>query len=426
MTVLMKPKSSKDFAPFIEKLLATVLAGTTKGKTKHAQRAFMTPRGMLALDGKAANALDTITRELGATELGEMFSQSYLGERMVLVVKRLARVSRKNIGQAISAQVAKTLKSLSKARLHVYYVTAPISGVRVSPRSFAPKVGKCWVYCLANHRHSRWLAKTAVNPLSRLMKMTPPGGSEYWIKTKVHALPTDNSKIEDDAFRQIRISSAALMLFSPLEKRNAALFLPRLPLLEVSASKSSVYNAYIVEIRKPSWAGEHVASSALPTLLLDKTTMRAFGKFAFRRVSKTIANPKSELDEIILDSFRVLYSSFSSPDLVWRYIGFVTCLEKLLTITDERSIMRNLAERLAWILGEKQKPEYRLGVRDKMIEIYRRRSAIVHKATSFETLSQDLLQLHAFLLSLVCLLSDGRFKNISEIKNWTERKMLGF
>lgn len=170
----VEKKSSKDLVPLVEKLFATVWAGTTKGKTKNAQKVIVTPTGVLSLDKKAVDSLESIVRELGTTELGTMFSQSYLAERMFVIVRRLAKVGGKSIQKTISTQVAKTLKTLSKTRLHVYYVTVPISGAKISPHSFIAKVGKCWVYSLANHSQSLWLAKGSGNPASHLLKLTPP------------------------------------------------------------------------------------------------------------------------------------------------------------------------------------------------------------------------------------------------------------
>ena len=155
--------------------------------------------------------------------------------------------------------------------------------------------------------------------------------------------------------------------------------------------------------------------------------MKSFSQYDFDKIIAILASEqRSEVEEAIHDSISVLYYGFASSNLVWRYIGLVTALERLLTMPHEGSIKRNLAERLAWILGETETPEWRKKVSKKMEEIYGRRSEFIHQTTKIETVAEDTWQLHWLILGLVSKLSKGQFKTVASLKQWVADKILGF
>ena len=61
-----------------------------------------------------------------------------------------------------------------------------------------------------------------------------------------------------------------------------------------------------------------------------------------------------------------------------------------------------------------------------MEEIYGRRSEFIHQTTEIETLANDTLDLHLFILPLLAKLSKGQFKTIASLKQWVADKTLGF
>ena len=379
------------------------------------------------LDEKAAKSLEAIVKEIANSGRGDAYSSAFIEEQVNDVVSKLAGLPSAQIKSAITLQVQSLVTTLTQTQLEEYKVTMPVSGVRVWPHLSVVKVGRCQIYSLANHKENRWLGKLALNKkISHFLKFSPPGGSQYWIKTTVRAAKDDSEKREELARDYIHKSLALLMLYSVLEK-NAMIFLPKLPMIEIGPRKYASNNAYVTETDQPYWAGESFGSTTLPELALNDEALKAFSQLEFEKVSAILsADSHSEVEQAILDSISVLYSSFSSSDPVWRYIGLVTSLERLLTMPREGSIKRNLAERLAWVLGESSTPEYRRGVQDRLEEIYGRRSEFIHQTTKIETLSADILDLHLYTLSLVATLSEGRFNTISDLKQWVAGKMLGF
>jgi hypothetical protein len=341
--------------------------------------------------------------------------------------RKLITDSHIRIKSAISAQVQSLVITLTGTQLEEYMVTMPVSGVRVSPPLLVAKAGRCWIYDIANHQESKWLAMVAKSKkISHVLKFTPPGGSRYWIKTIVNAAEDDAEKREESALKYVHESLALLMTYSILEK-NAMMLLPKQPIIEIGPSRHASRHAYVFGTENPFWAGETIASSALPELLINDEALKKFRQFEFDRVSAVLAQQSvTEIEKAIRDSINVLYYGFSSSDLVWRYIALVTALERLLTMPGEGSIRRNLAERLAWVLGESESPKYRGDVKERVEAIYGRRSDFIHQTVKIETLSADILTLHSYILALIGKLSTGQFKTITSLKQWAANKMLGF
>jgi hypothetical protein len=408
-----------------EQLLATAWARSSLTELKGAVRGFVTTKGMLDLDFEAHNSLKTIVDEIQRSSLGGRFSRAFIEKRVDWTLAEIAGTSSDKVKAAIQSQVKKLVESLSNEEIKEYSITVPVTGVRVWPPSHVFKVGKCSVYSLANPQETRWLGKILQDRgVSHLLKFEPPGGSEHWIKTVVKSAEEDSEKREEAANDQIHESLAVLMLYSILEK-NAKIFWPKLPIIQIGERKASFTNAYVVMTQAPLWAGEHVFSSALPELVLGEDATNSFDKLKFDRLNDLLDGiMATKIEWAICRSLSVLYSSFSSTDLTWKYIGFVTALEMLLTQSQERSIRRNISERLAWLLGEN--PEDRRKIMQRMEEIYSRRSDIVHEAEKTENLIQDIFQLHIWVLYLIARLLDGSFKEVSQIRDWVRSKQLGF
>ena len=241
------------------------------------------------------------------------------------------RVCLPKIKSAIESEIKTLIDTLTQSQFQEDRITFPVSGVRVWPHLFVAKAGRCWIYSLANHKEHKWLGMVASGRrVSHVLKFQPPGGSQYWIKTTVRAAPDDSEKREELEVQYIQESLGLLMLFSVLENL-ATIFLPKLPLIKIGASERSSHDSYVLETDSPYWAGEHQATSALPELLLNDATLKSFDQFEFNRVSAILeAQHLSEVEEAIHDSIGVCYYSFASPDPVWRYIGLVTALERLL------------------------------------------------------------------------------------------------
>ena len=410
-----------------EELFATAWSGATLAINDKAIRMFGTKKGTLSLDEKADKSVRAIVTKIEQSDLGDLFSRSHIEKQVDSVLAEVAAVPSNEVKAVITAQVRNLVDSLSKAQIQEHRITVPVSGVSVWPHDRIVKVGKCWVYSLANHQESKWLGMImAHKESSHLLKFSPPGGSEHWIKTIVRAVPEDTEKLEEAANQQIREALAILMLYSILE-RSAMIFWPKYPMIQIGARRSSLSNFYVVETDTPFWAGENVASSALPELLINDKTMQSFSKLNFDRLSSLLTTKsRTEIEAAICRSLEVLYSSFSSPDPTWRYIGLVTAMEMLLTVDQERSIKRNISERLTWLLGEKGKPDDRLKIIERMEEIYSHRSDIIHDAAKIETLNDDILQLHLFMLDLISRLLEADFKTISQLRDWVRSKQLGF
>jgi hypothetical protein len=428
MTRSPREKTGEKLISVLEALFATVWSGSTIGAlNKGAPMAFGSSRGWINLDSKATKSLEAIVTALHDSTLGDLYSASYLKKQVISVVQRVAGLPSVEIKQTIKDNVKNLVTNLPNPALKEQMITVPISGVSLWPHDYSVKVGNCLIYSLGKHEETKWLGMVMKNKeISQLLKLEPPGGSKHWIKTVVRAVEGDDEKREEVAFQQIHDSLALLMLYLVLEK-NATVFWPKLPVIEVGPDKTSLHSAYVVEEANPYFAGERVSSSTLPALRLTAETMKLFDEYEFTTVSNILISPtRSEVQQAIYDSIRVLYSSFTSPDPVWRYIGLIATLERILTTAHEGSIKRNLAERLAWILGESDKPEDRRKIKARMIKIYGRRSEFIHHVTKIETLNDDILQLHIFMLNLISKLSKGQFKAISDLKQWVDDKMLGF
>jgi hypothetical protein len=412
-----------------EELFATAWSSATFGKwTDKAVRAFGTKGGMLNLEERADNSLRAIVTEIEQSDLGEMFSRSYIERRVDSVLAEIAGLASGEVKAVIAVQVKDLVDSLSKAQVQEHKITVPVAGVRLWPHDRIVKVGKCWIYNLANNQESKWLGMIMSHKEgSDLLKFSPPGGSDHWIKTLVQAVPEDSEKLEEMANKQIREALAVLMLYSILQK-HTMIFWPKYPVIQIGARRSSLSNAYVVETDIPSFfAGENIATSALPELLINDVTIQSFNRLNFDRLSSLLTrSPRTEIEAAICKSLEVLYASFNSADPTWKYIGLVTAVESLLTVGQERSIKRNISERLAWLLGEKDKPDDRLKIMKRMEEIYGRRSDIIHDAAKIETLNDDILQLHWFMLNLISRYLESNFKTISELRDWTRSKQLGF
>lgn len=428
----MKSQSKEPIGNLIhdfEELFATAWSSATLtlGIGDKEVRAFSTKRGMLSLDEKADNSVRAIVTKIEQSDLGELFSRSYIEKQVDSVLAEIATVPSNEVKAVITAQVRNLVDSLSKAQIQERRITVPVSGVRVWPHDRIVKVGKCWIYNLANRQESKWVSmRMAHKESSRLLESSPPGGSTHWIKTVVRAVPADTEKLEETANHQIREALAILMLYSILE-RSVMIFWPKYPMIQIGARRSTLSNFYVVEIDTPFRAGEKFAASVLPELLINDKTMQSFSKLNFDRVSSLLTTTsRTEIEAAICRSLEVLYSSFSSPDPKWRYIGLVTAMEMLLTVDQERSIKRNISERLAWLLGEKEEPDDRLKTMKRMEEIYSHRSAIIHDAAKIETLNDDVFQLHLFMLNLISRLLEGKFKKISQLRDWVRSKQLGF
>ncbi|MGA3296266.1 MAG: hypothetical protein ABSD41_02340 [Candidatus Bathyarchaeia archaeon] len=419
-------KSVEDLLSDFEELFATARSGSSAfSKNIEGVRGFGTKNGMLNLNLKAHESLKKIVDELQKTELGNSFSRTFIKKRVDSTLAEIVAARSDQLKAVISKQVRDLVDSLSKTAVEEYAITVPVSGVTVWPHSRVFKVGRCSIYSLANFKEARWLGMIQ-NGISELLKSKskPPGGSEHWIKTIVRSAPEDSEKREEIANEQIHESLAVLMLYSILE-RNAKIFWAKLPIIQVGERKTSFYNAYVIETEKPFWAGEHVASSALPELVLNDKTMDSFCKFNFDKLDNLLSHTATtEVEKAICRSLPVMYSSLSSPELAWKYIGLVTALEMLLTSRKERTIKRNISERLAWLLGET--PEDRRIIMKQMEGIYSSRSDIIHEAEKTESLTAEVLQLHSYILELIARLLDGDFKQTSEIRDWVRSKQLGF
>jgi hypothetical protein len=428
MTRSPREKTVEKLISVLEALFATIWSGSTIGTlNEHAPRAFMSDKGWINLDSKAVKSLEAIVTELHGSTLNDFYSTSYLQKQVISVIQRIAGLPSVEIKKAINDNAQNLVTNLLNTAPKEQRITVPISGVSLWPDNYSVRVGNCLIYSLGNHIETKWFAMVVGDKeISHLLKLEPPGGSKIWIKTIVRVAEGDDEKREEVAFKQIHDSLALLMLYLVLEKR-ATILWPRLPVIEVGPDKSSSHSAYVVEEANPFFAGEAVSSSTLPTLRLTAETMKLFDEYEFTAVSNIlISATRSEVQQAIYDSIRVLYSSFTSPDPVWRYIGLIATLERLLTTAHEGSIKRNLAERLTWILGEGEKPEDRRKIKERMIKIYSLRSEFIHRVTKIETLNDDILQLHIFILSLISKLSKGQFITISGLKQWVDDKMLGF
>jgi hypothetical protein len=398
-------KSVEDLLSDFEELFATARSGSSAfSKNIEGVRGFGTKNGMLNLNLKAHESLKKIVDELQKTELGNSFSRTFIKKRVDSTLAEIVAARSDQLKAVISKQVRDLVDSLSKTAVEEYAITVPVSGVTVWPHSRVFKVGRCSIYSLANFKEARWLGMIQ-NGISELLKSKskPPGGSEHWIKTIVRSAPEDSEKREEIA----------------------KIFWAKLPIIQVGERKTSFYNAYVIETEKPFWAGEHVASSALPELVLNDKTMDSFCKFNFDKLDNLLSHTATtEVEKAICRSLPVMYSSLSSPELAWKYIGLVTALEMLLTSRKERTIKRNISERLAWLLGET--PEDRRIIMKQMEGIYSSRSDIIHEAEKTESLTAEVLQLHSYILELIARLLDGDFKQTSEIRDWVRSKQLGF
>ncbi len=207
-------KSIESLLGDFEELFATAWSGSSFSKNDASVRAFSTKNGILSLDAKANTSLKTVANEIVRSDIGVSFSQTFIEKRVDSTLAEIALASPDEVKTVISTQIRNLVTSLYKAEIKEYKVTVPVSGVKVWSHDRVFKVGKCWVYSLANHQEIKWLSIIAQHrEISHLLKTETPGGSEHWIKTVVRSTPDDSQNAEKDMWKR-RKGKEGLDVFS--------------------------------------------------------------------------------------------------------------------------------------------------------------------------------------------------------------------
>ena len=315
-------------------------------------------------------------------------------------------------------------------------IDLPVYGLQLDPARFVIDLEDVVIYSLTLNLKSeltRWLDKLGNEDIKRLnlesnsILETDPTGLPCRAKAIIRANRNDHVRIYSEGLKLVNNTLALLALFihaipSKDPGRRAHLLLP--PVLDTINVQFVRGHEYILELDLDGkyWAGPGGSHERKgETLIMTEKRLASFRKEGLNDCMKAITsrnpNPLQKRMRRAIE-----YSGFGmrTPDVMLRFVLYVSGLEALLLKENERrGIVKNLSNRIAWLLGSSEEGRETLVSHTK--ELYRLRCDIVHGDLVDPIQVEGYLPyLHWLLFAVLKRLAKGRdrFTSVEDVAKW--------